>query len=467
MSRLLVVGNGMSADRLLDDLISRGCDHEITVVGEEPGPAYNRILLTKLLGGTDADMITTRTSDWYASNGIRLVSGRWVQRLDTSTRVAHIGNGETLDYDVAVLATGSSAIVPPVTGVLDRRHRRTPGVHLFRTIEDALALQAETDPSFGRRRVVVVGGGLLGLEAAKAMADLGHGVTLVHSGATLLNAQLDAVGGMLLRAAVARLGIAVVLGRTESVLARGHVEAVRLDDGRTFDADTVIFATGVRPRIETATASQLDTNRAIVVDDRMRTSAPGVFAIGECAELDGTTYGLVAPCWDQAAVVADLLTGKDARYVGSPVSSRLKVTGVEVASMGAFEAECDSDQVVQVIEERRGIYRKLVVRDGRLAGAVLVGDPDSAPRLARLFERGEQLPPNPVDLFCSPSAFGAVAVDADVCNCNRVGEPALLAAINAGASSVEELRQATRAGTGCGSCVGSLTALLRTAAPAA
>lgn len=465
-TRLLVVGHGMAADRLLDELAVREAlgGFDVTVVGEEPQAAYNRTLLTHVLTGSDPFDLATQVPQWYPDHGIRLVPGRWVQRLDTAARRAVIGDGRTIGYDVAVLATGSRPSVPPVGGWRGPADPSVTGVHTFRTMEDCLALRRAV--AGGRRReVVVVGAGLLGLEAAKALCDLGHRVTVVHPQATLLNAQLDEVGGAILRASVEELGVHVVIGRVEALLHRGgSVEAVLLADQHALPADTVLFTTGVRPRIDVAAASGIEVDRGVIVDDRLATSAPGVHAIGECAEHDGSTVGLVAPCWEQAAVLADRLAGSapDARYRPAPAFARLKVAGIEVASMGAVEAVGD-DEVLQVIERRRGVYRKLVVRQGRLIGAVLVGDAGSAANLVRILDRGDRLPPNRIDLMCSPAVGGPAdggGSAADLCTCNRVSGGTVAAAIAAGCDTVESVGRATRAGTGCGSCVGGIRRLL-------
>jgi nitrite reductase (NADH) large subunit len=464
--RLLVVGNGMAGERFLDEFVLRGGGDrfEITVVGEEDRGAYNRIMLSRVVAGADPDEITTKPPAWYAANGIRLITGRWVQRLDLHAGEAFIGDRETVSFDHCVLATGSAAWVPPITGIRHTDGAPVSGVHMFRTMEDCVALRAETNPAAGRRNVSVVGGGLLGLELAKMFVDLGHHVTVLHTGHTLMDTQLDRIGGTFLQESVTAMGIRVVFGRTDAVLAKGHVEALTLEDGRHIPTDTVVFATGTRPRIETAVASGIAVNRGVLVDDRLTTSAPNVSAIGECAEHEDVTYGLVAPCWDQAGILADLLTGTDpaARYRGSKIYSRLKVAGADVASMGPIEAEQDSDQVVQVIEERRGVYRKLILRDGRLAGAVLVGDSDSAAMIVQRFDRGDPMPRNPVDVFCSVKAFTGAdgAISKELCNCNRVSEETVLNAIDAGSDTVEMLRRDTHAGTGCGSCVGRLSELL-------
>jgi nitrite reductase (NADH) large subunit len=311
---------------------------------------------------------------------------------------------------------------------------------------------------------VVVGGGLLGLEAAKALCDLGLHVTVLHLDSVLMNAQLDGPGGELLRRAIEKMGIFVRTGTSaDEVIGNGHVEAVRLRSGEVISADLVVLACGIVPRVEVATASVIPVNRAILVNDLLASPVPGVYAVGECAEHDGKIYGLVQPIWDQCAVLADVLTGANprARYRGSKVYARLKVAGVEVASFGLTHPEYSTDEVVQVFEDRRGVYRKLIVRDGKLVGAMLVGCAAAAPALVQLFDRDEPLPPNRLDVLATGLSH-STAADREICNCNHVSESAVLEAIRGGCDTLPALCDATRAGTGCGSCRGQLVSLLAT-----
>jgi nitrite reductase (NADH) large subunit len=285
-----------------------------------------------------------------------------------------------------------------------------------------------------------------------------------------MNAQLDRFGGELLRRAVEKMGLFVRTGAlTEAVLGTDRAEAVRLADGSVIPADLVVLACGIVPRVEAAKASGVPTKRGIIVNDRLATAMPGVYAVGECAEHDGTVYGLVEPIWEQCGVLADVLTGTDprARYTGSKVYARLKVVGVEVASMGLVDAERDTDEAVQVIEDRKGIYRKLIVRDGKLAGAMLVGCAAAAPALVQLFDRGEPLPPNRLDVLASPGGGLPLPDDAEVCNCHHVSEATLVEAIRGGCSTLADLSACTKAGTGCGSCRGQLAGLVLKHAPSA
>jgi nitrite reductase (NADH) large subunit len=301
---------------------------------------------------------------------------------------------------------------------------------------------------------------LLGLEAAKGLADLGMRVTLLHLFPTLLNRQVDATGAAFLRRAVERLGISIRTSvNAKEVLGVKRAEGVLIDGGERVAADLVVFASGVKPRIDLARDSDVPSNAGILVDDQLQTRLPGLYAVGECAEHDGRVYGTVQPVYEQCSVLADVLTAANraARYQGSKVYTRLKVAGVEVASMGDIESR-GGDEVIQVIEERREVYRKLIVRDDRLAGAVLIGDASAAASLIRRFERGDLLPANRLDVFASPARTtepGGV-----VCNCYQVAEGALLDAVRDGCTTLQQLAARTGAGTGCGSCRGQIASLL-------
>lgn len=459
--RLAIIGNGMAASRLLDELLRRNAGglFEITVFGEEPRGGYNRILLGRVLSGGEPEEIALKPGGWYAERGIAFRSGVRVTQIDPVSRRLTTSDGDAHAYDVCVFATGSSPLVPRVEGLKSEDGAPREGVHVFRTVEDCLAIRGRAKPGSS---AVVVGGGLLGLEAAKALCDLGLHVTVLHLDPVLMNAQLDRFGGELLRRAIEKMGIFVRTGTTaDEVLGNGHVEAVRLRTGEVIPADLVVFACGIVPRVDVAKDSGVPVRRAILVNDLLATAIPGVYAVGECAEHAGVVYGLVQPIWEQCAVLADVLTGANprARYAGSKVYARLKVAGVEVASFGALDAEFPSDEVVQVFEDRRGVYRKLVVRGGRLAGAMLVGCTEAAPALVQMYDRDEPLPPNRLDVLATGNAPSAAA-EREICNCNHVTESAVAEAIRDGCDTLPSLCDATRAGTGCGSCRGQLSAML-------
>jgi nitrite reductase (NADH) large subunit len=459
--RLAIIGNGMAASRLLDELLRRnaGESFEMTVFGEEPRGSYNRILLGRVLSGGEADEITLKPREWYAERGVAFRSGVRVTQVDPVGRKLTTSDGDAHPYDVCVFATGSSPLVPRIAGLKSDDGTPRDGVHVFRTIEDCIAIRERARPGSS---AVVVGGGLLGLEAAKALCDLGLHVTVLHLDAVLMNAQLDRFGGELLQRAIEKMGIFVRTGTSaDEVLGNGHVEAVKLRSGEVVPADLVVFACGIVPRVEVAKASGVPVKRAILVNDLLATSVPGVYAVGECAEHEGKVYGLVQPIWEQCAVLADVLTGANprSRYRGSKVYARLKVAGVDVASFGVPDAEFPTDEVVQVFEDRRWVYRKLIVRDGKLAGAMLVGCAEAAPTLVQMFDRDEPMPPNRLDVLAT-GLSPTTAAEREVCNCNHVTESAIVDAIRDGCDTLPALCDATRAGTGCGSCRGQLTTLL-------
>jgi nitrite reductase (NADH) large subunit len=368
--RLLVIGNGMCGLRLLEELTAVAAGRfEITVIGAEATPAYNRVLLSPLLAGelSPAD-IELKPADWYAQNGIALRTGRPVVGLDTRQRTAVLIDGSCIPFDICVLATGSEPIRLPLPG------NELDGVVTFRSLQDAHALR---DAGQAKKEVVVIGGGLLGIEAAYGLIRAGASVTLVHLVDRLMERQLDHQAALLLSGALQDKGISVVLGTTvRAIQGQDRVQSVELMDGRRLDCELVVMAVGVRPSIAPARDAGLDTNRGILVDDRLATSAEGIFALGECAEHRGQCYGLIEPGYEQAKVLAHHLAGRPDTYEGSVAATNLKVSGMPVFSAGEFD---DAQAESIVLEDREAaIYRKLVIRDGRLIGVVLYGDTSDA-----------------------------------------------------------------------------------------
>jgi nitrite reductase (NADH) large subunit len=456
--KLVVIGNGMAGARLVEDVLA--CDptlFDVTVFGDEPYGNYNRILLSNVLNGTqDAKEIFLNPLAWYEENGITLHAGRRVTAVDRAAKTVRAGD-LAVPYDYLVFATGSRPFIPPIPG--------TPlhGVFAFRTLDDCRNIAAYAREC---KTAVVIGGGLLGLEAAKGLMTHGVGVTVVQNSPWLMNAQLDEDGGKVLGQTVAKLGIAVRTGaRTTELIGHLRVAGVKFADGGEIPADMVLIAAGIVPNAELARECGLACDKAIVVDDQLRTNDPAVFGVGECVQHDGTTYGLVAPLWEQTKVLAKVLTGADpaATYTGSRVATRLKVMGVELAGMGRINDLRPTDEVVQFSEPGRDVYWKAIVRDGKVSAACLLGDLAPADDLMRLFHAGAPVPERRLELFfavgangrCQPAGEATLADLPDahqVCDCNGVSKGAIVAAIKAGKCTLPAVGKATRAGTGCGSC---------------
>lgn len=368
---LVIIGNGMAAARLVEELAKRALGrYAIAVIGDEPRLAYNRVLLSSVLAGeATSQEIELKSAAWWRDRGVTVTYGCAANSVDLAARKVHLANGTDVPFSKLVFATGSAPLRLAVPGA------DLPGVHTFRDSRDVdqlLALAGE------KRRVVVIGGGLLGLEAAYGLAKAGSRVTLLHLMDRLMERQLDAPAAALLKRLVESKGIEIVLdANTHRIVGTDHVEGVELADGRSIAADAVVFAAGIRPNVALAKEAGVPVNRGIVVDDRICTGIENVYALGECAEHRGTCYGLVEPAYEQAKVLAAHLAGTTMDYAGSVVATNLKVSGVSVFSAGDFLA-ADGGEMLVFNDERRGTYKKLVVADGCLTGAVLVGDTQDA-----------------------------------------------------------------------------------------
>jgi nitrite reductase (NADH) large subunit len=364
---LVIVGNGMAAARLVDELAKVALGrYAIAVIGDEPRLAYNRVLLSSVLAGeTTSQDIELRPAAWWRDRGVTLKYGCRATEIDVGRRELKIAGEESIQFSKLVLTTGSSALRLNVSGA------DLAGVHTFRDSRDVDLLLALAGR---KKRVVVVGGGLLGLEAAYGLSKAGAPVTLVHLMDRLMERQLDAPAAALLKSLVELKGIEILLNANTARIHGGtRVEGVELVDGRRIDADAVIFAAGIRPNVGLAKEAGISVNRGVVVDDHLETGAPDVFAIGECAEHRGICYGLVEPAYEQARVLARHLAGTDDSYAGSVVATNLKVSGVSVFSAGDFMGTEGSEQIV-LSDINHGTYKKLVIAEGRLTGAVLIGD---------------------------------------------------------------------------------------------
>jgi nitrite reductase (NADH) large subunit len=462
--RLVVVGNGMAGARAVEEVLARGGADlfDITMFGEEPYGNYNRILLSNILSGIqDSSEIFINPLDWYTENGITLHVGSPVTEIDRASRMVRAANGIKAPYDVLLIATGSRAFIPPMAGLNGPDGKMKAGIFGFRTIDDCDAIVATAKAS---KVAVVIGGGLLGLEAARGLLNHGCEVHVVHLGKHLMEAQLDFTGGGMLRKTMEAMGITIHLEKlTEQILGEGRVTGLKFKDGSTLDCDMVVVAAGIRPNAELGRSAGLTVERAIVVDNHMRSvDDMNIYVVGECAQHRGKVYGLVAPLWDQAKVFADHVTAanREAAYHGSKLATKLKVMGVELASMGLTEPADERDEVIQFSEARHGTYKKLIVRDGRLVGAMLMGDISKAAYLMQAFDRDSPLPDERLSLLfdlgtpAQKVTLDEMPAEAQVCNCNGVTKAAIGACVAGGARTPKSVMTATRAGMGCGSCKG-------------
>jgi len=370
---LVVIGNGMAGMRTVEELLKLDpAMYRITVFGAEPHGNYNRILLSPVLAGDKTvDDIMLHTRAWYEANGVTLHAGDPVLRIDRKRRVVHAQSGLAVPYDRLLIATGSKPFIVPVPG------HALPGVIGFRDIQDVDTMLAAAQRG---GKAVVIGGGLLGLEAANGLLRQGMEVSVVHVTGSLMNQQLDPPAADLLRAALERKGLRILLNRqTAAIVGRDRVQGVRFADGEEVAADLVVMAAGVRPNVELAKSAGLHVERAIVVDDTLQTYDPRVYAVGECVQHRRSTFGLVAPIWDQARVCAAHLAGAGhRRYVQQATATKLKVTGVDLYSAGDIVGQEGSEDLV-LRDRRGGVYKRLVVTGNRLTGVVLYGDVTDGP----------------------------------------------------------------------------------------
>ena len=400
--RLVVIGNGMASLRFLERLTERAPGrYDVTVVGAEPQAAYNRVLLSSLLGGeVDEAACAFRGLDWYEAHGIRLITGAPATAIDRENGLVVVGETHVLPFDKLVLAVGSVPIRLPKPGM------DLPGVLTFRDLADVAAIR---QAAVTHAKAIVIGGGLLGLEAAVGLARLGVDTTLLHVMDRLMERQLDhAAAGLVKRAMEAR-GVKVLLkADTASVEGDGRVERLILADGTVLPADLVVLSVGVRPNVALAQAAGLATARGIAVDDRMRSSDPRVFALGECAEHRGVVYGLVEPAYEQAETLSRHLIGEDAAYPGTSLATSLKVSGLPVFSAGAIEAP-EGSETILMSDPGLGLYRKLIVADDRLVGAVFVGDIAEQGWCKELIRTGASIAAHRDDLMFGRQALSPLA----------------------------------------------------------
>ncbi len=473
--KLVMVGNGMAGARTLEELIALAPDlFEITVFGAEPHANYNRILLSPVLAGEQTiDEIMLNGVDWYAKNGITLHLGKQVTKIDRTRRTVESADGTVAPYDRMLLATGSNPIILPVPG------NRLPGVITYRDIADTHAM---IDAASRFRNAVVIGGGLLGLEAANGLARRGMSVTVVHLAEWLMERQLDRTAGDLLQRSLEKRGLSFrVKAQTKELVASpeaqaGRVCAVRIVDGsgneEELPADLVVMAVGIRPNTALAQSAGLHCERGIVVSDTLQTFDPRIYAVGECVNHRGSTYGLVAPLFDMAKVCANHLACHGiARYAGSVTTTKLKVTGIDLFSAGDFTGGPDCEEIV-LSDPFGGVYKKLVIKDGKLAGGVLYGDTIDGAWYFKLLRQGRSIADIRDRLMFGETNLGdtghlgqnkavAMADTDEVCGCNGVCKGTIVKTIkDKGLFTLEDVRKHTKASSSCGSCTGLVEQLL-------
>ena len=463
--RLVVVGNGMAGVACVEQILKHSPRFDITIFGDETHVNYNRIMLSSVLAGErSADEITLNPLEWYRRNDIDLRLGVRVIDIDPIRKTLTGDDGSVTAYDKLLLATGSAPFKPHIEG-LDRE-----GVFAFRTLDDTRDLLERAGPGV---RAVVIGGGLLGLEAARGLQVRGCQVTVVHLMSTLMERQLDPEAGNYLAGMMEDLGIRVMLGASTTAIVGvdNLAEAVALEDGTVLEAEIIVLAAGIRPNVDLGHKAGLYVNRGIVVNDFMETSDPDIFAVGECVEHRGTCYGLVAPLLEQGKVLAATITGnKGPAYTGTIQASKLKIMGVDVFSAGDWSEQ--HAEPVRYQDRALGIYKKLTVRDGKLVGAILVGDTSDSHRYMEWLRAGTDLSSQRRHLLFPPPASDAgldiaeMPDAATVCGCVGVTKGAIVQAIHEqGLNTLSQLKNVTRASTGCGSCTGLCETLLKAVAP--
>ena len=471
---LVVVGNGMAGCRAVEELLARDAGrYRVTIFGAEPHVNYNRIMLSPVLAGEKTfDEIVINSREWYDENDIDLITADPVTAIDRAAKTVTSKSGRKVHYDRLLIATGSDPFIIPVPG------KDLPGVISFRDMKDVDTMLAAAEAgkadgaSEAAASAVVIGGGLLGLEAAHGLTLRGMKVTVIHLMPTLMERQLDEAAGYLLKTALEGRGQTILTGAdTAEIYGQDKVEGVRLKDGREIPARLVVMAVGIRPSVALAREAGLEVGRGIKVDDHMVTSDPAVLAVGECVEHDGNVYGLVAPLWDMCRSLADGLTDRHTGYKGSVTSTKLKVAGLDVFSAGDFSGGEGCEDIV-LRDAARGVYKRVVVKEDKVVGAVLYGDTADGGWYFDLLKKGEDVS-EIRDLLIFGQAFAAggagldpkaavaaLPADAEICGCNGVSKGQVVASIEGGACSLDAVRATCKASASCGSCTGLVETLL-------
>ena len=466
MEKLVVVGNGMAGVACVEQILRHAPKFQVTIFGDETHVNYNRILLSSVLAGEKSiDDIVLNGLDWYEKNNIDLRLGVRIVDVDPIAKTVTGDDGSITSFDKLLLATGSMPIIPSIEDV------RKDGVFVFRNLDDTRALLERARPGL---KAVVIGGGLLGLEAARGLQVQGCDVTVVHLMETLMERQLDPTGGNYLATKMNQMGITVLLGlSTTKVLGNGHVQGVEFKGGGSIPAELVVVAAGIRPNVTLGEKAGLEIKRGIVVNDYMETSNPDIFAVGECVQHNGVCYGLVAPLLEQGKVLAATITGNKApKYEGTVLASKLKIMGVDVFSAGEINDKLDGSEVIRYEDPSLGIYKKLTLKNNKLSGVILVGETlDSHNYMEWLRSQTDLSKMRRQLLFPDSASDGGLDVaqmsDSEtVCGCMGVTKGTIIQAIHEkGVNTMAQLKECTRASTGCGSCTGLCQSLLKAVAP--
>lgn len=460
-TKLVMIGNGMAGVRTIEEILERDKDkYEITIIGKEPYPNYNRIMLSNILQKKmSVDETIMNPYSWYEENNISLITGERATRVNREQKLVETESGQEIPYDICIFATGSNAFVLPIPG------HELPSVIGWRTIEDT---ERMIEIAQTKKEAIVIGGGLLGLECARGLLDQGMNVTVVHLAEWLMEMQLDRQAGEMLREDLEKQGMRFELGaNTKEILGENDVEGIRLADGRELPADLVVMAVGIRPFVQEAKDSGLDVERGIVVDDFMRTSDENIYAVGECAQHNGKVYGLVAPLYEQGKVLADYLTDRDTDgYKGSTTFTSLKVSGCDLYSAGQIQ-EDEEVEGVEIYNSQDHIYKKIFLKGERVVGAVLYGDTDDGTRFFNMMKKRESIEDYTLVSLLSKAGEeeGLSVADMDneetICGCNGVTKGTIVNAIvEDGLTSVAEVTKATKAGNSCGKCKPQIGELL-------
>ncbi|MFC9006386.1 FAD-dependent oxidoreductase [Streptomyces microflavus] len=457
--RIVIVGNGPAGHRLAERLCALAPDTDITIVGQESEPAYNRVLLPSVLAGRLAPEATFLAR--HPEGSVRVLNGVRVVCVDRAERQVRTADGLDLPYDDLVLATGAACFLPPLQGLMEQDGRPSKGVVALRTLADCQLVEDQL-PVQGR--IAVLGGGVLGLEVARALTERGYGVDVVHGGAHAMDRQLGPTAGALLATALDGLEVRVLAGRTATAWTGDRLV---LSDDSSVSADLLIVCAGVVPETSLAREAGLRVGRGVVVDEYLRTSDPYIHALGDCAEVHGEVSGLIAPAWEQAEVLAGVLTGESRAYAGTRTITRLKVRGVDLAVIGAGESEVAGAETVVVTDPARGQYARLSVLDTCVIGAVLLGLPGSVAAVSQLYDSENPAPNDRLALLmgravASPAQDpGSLPGQTVICRCSNVTKNDLATAWLRGARAESDVARATRATTGCGGCRGSVQEICR------